>query len=223
MTITFIDSDLDAELDELEVGNDTDLILTRVASTRTGALICSGEDHGPWATPRNPDAVIVLKEEQIRIPAVRIYHLGLYRLHHEGGVDIGDVDAKALVLNITVTSEPFPTRDTLTHVPTENTASMSISTLLTYIQKLDATTGASLKLTVPNADGWIWIMVAGGSASIVYSDAIAAHDLAHYEYSGAPIEGQTYEYAKTIVELITRGTPNPEGKILIISGGIDDL
>jgi len=72
-----------------------------------------------------------------------------------------------------------------------------------YIQKLDASTGASLKLTVLNAEGRIWTMVAGGGASVVYSDAIAAHgfadELANYgEYSGAPTEGQTYEYAKTI-------------------------
>jgi succinyl-CoA synthetase beta subunit len=44
-----------------------------------------------------------------------------------------------------------------------------------------------------------------GGASVVYSDAIAAagfaHELANYgEYSGAPTEGQTYEYAKTISE-----------------------
>lgn len=68
-------------------------------------------------------------------------------------------------------------------------------------------------------------MVAGGGASVVYSDAIAAHgfadELANYgEYSGAPTEGQTYEYAKTIMDLITRGKPNPKGKILIIGGGI---
>ena len=74
-----------------------------------------------------------------------------------------------------------------------------------YIQKLDASTGASLKLTVLNATGRIWTMVAGGGASVVYSDAIAAagfaHELANYgEYSGAPSEGQTYEYAKTISE-----------------------
>jgi len=72
-----------------------------------------------------------------------------------------------------------------------------------YIQKLDGSTGASLKLTVLNASGRVWTMVAGGGASVVYSDAIAAHgfadELANYgEYSGAPTEGQTYEYAKTI-------------------------
>ncbi len=74
-----------------------------------------------------------------------------------------------------------------------------------YIQKLDGSTGASLKLTVLNPEGRIWTMVAGGGASVVYSDAIAAHGYAHElanygEYSGAPTEGQTYEYAKTISE-----------------------
>lgn len=94
-----------------------------------------------------------------------------------------------------------------------------------YIQQLDAKTGASLKLTVLNKDGRVWTMVAGGGASVVYSDAIAAQgfadELANYgEYSGAPSEGQTYEYAKTILDLMTRGTPHPKGKVLIIGGGI---
>ena len=87
-----------------------------------------------------------------------------------------------------------------------------------FIQKLDASTGASLKLTVLNPTGRVWTMVAGGGASVVYSDAIAAagfaHELANYgEYSGAPTEGQTYEYAKTVSEyrllfLETIGTNN---------------
>ncbi|KAH9822648.1 citrate synthase-like protein [Melampsora americana] len=94
-----------------------------------------------------------------------------------------------------------------------------------YIQKLDASTGASLKLTVLNAEGRVWTMVAGGGASVVYSDAIAAHGFAHElanygEYSGAPTKNQTFEYAKTILDLMTRGEPHPEGKVLIIGGGI---
>ncbi|KAH9063243.1 ATP-citrate synthase [Lactarius vividus] len=243
---------------------------------------------------------------------------------HEGGVDIGDVDAKALKLDILV-GKPFPSRDQfistlLKHVPSEKQATLvdflirlysvyvdlhfayleinplvcldgvnggqptihyldmaakldqtadsicgpkwAIARDLTvyesshtvtqsksvsadrgppmvwpapfgrdltkeeaYIQKLDGSTGASLKLTVLNPEGRIWTMVAGGGASVVYSDAIAAHGFAHElanygEYSGAPTEGQTYEYAKTIIDLITRGKPHPEGKILIIGGGI---
>ncbi|KAG5456813.1 MAG: ATP citrate-lyase, partial [Olpidium bornovanus] len=95
-----------------------------------------------------------------------------------------------------------------------------------YIASLDAKTGASLKLTVLNKNGRIWTMVAGGGASVVYSDAIAAlgyaHELANYgEYSGAPSETQTYEYAKTILDLMTRSpTPHPDGKVLLIGGGI---
>lgn len=94
-----------------------------------------------------------------------------------------------------------------------------------YIADLDAKTGASLKLTILNAKGRVWTMVAGGGASVVYSDAIAnagfADELANYgEYSGAPSEAQTYEYAKTVLDLMTRGEPHPEGKILFIGGGI---
>lgn len=43
-----------------------------------------------------------------------------------------------------------------------------------YIADLDAKTGASLKLTVLNATGRIWTLVAGGGASVVYADAIAS-------------------------------------------------
>ncbi|KAF5101921.1 hypothetical protein D0Z00_000576 [Geotrichum galactomycetum] len=94
-----------------------------------------------------------------------------------------------------------------------------------YIAELDSKTGASLKLTILNPQGRIWTLVAGGGASVVYADAIAsvgyANELANYgEYSGAPNETQTYEYAKTVLDLMTRGEPMAEGKILFIGGGI---
>ena len=67
-------------------------------------------------------------------------------------------------------------------------------------------------------------MVAGGGASVIYSDTICdlggSEDLANYgEYSGAPNEGQTFEYAKTVLGLMTK-EKHPEGKVLIIGGGI---
>ncbi|XP_036143745.1 ATP-citrate synthase isoform X2 [Monomorium pharaonis] len=93
-----------------------------------------------------------------------------------------------------------------------------------YIADLDAKSGASLKLTILNPNGRIWTMVAGGGASVIYSDTIcdlgAADELANYgEYSGAPSEQQTYEYAKTILSLMTKAK-HPDGKVLIIGGGI---
>ena len=93
-----------------------------------------------------------------------------------------------------------------------------------YIRELDSKTGASLKLTILNRSGRIWTMVAGGGASVVYADTIAdsgfGHELANYgEYSGAPSTDHTFEYAKTIISLMTRER-DPRGKILIIGGGI---
>lgn len=94
-----------------------------------------------------------------------------------------------------------------------------------YIQELDARSGASLKLTILNENGRIWTMVAGGGASVVYADAICAlggsEELANYgEYSGAPSEQQTYDYARTILGLMTKGEARDDGKLLIVGGGI---
>ena len=94
-----------------------------------------------------------------------------------------------------------------------------------FISELDAKTGASLKLTILNSTGRIWTLVAGGGASVVYADAIAsagfASELANYgEYSGAPTESQTYQYAKTVLDLMLRAPEHPEGKVLFIGGGI---
>ena len=93
-----------------------------------------------------------------------------------------------------------------------------------YIRELDSKTGASLKLTILNPLGRLWTMVAGGGASVVYADTISdlgfGHELANYgEYSGAPSTEHTFEYAKTIIGLMTR-EKDPRGKVFIIGGGI---
>ncbi|KAG5339004.1 ACLY synthase, partial [Acromyrmex charruanus] len=211
--------------------------------------------------------------------------------HHQGGIDIGDVDAKALKLNISVGNE-MPDRSILINrlltnvmddkkvviaefieslyklyvnlhftyleinplVITDNAIHvLDLAAKLdttadfickpdwgeidypppfgrdaypeeAYIADLDAKSGASLKLTILNPDGRIWTMVAGGGASVIYSDTICdlgtADELANYgEYSGAPSEQQTYEYAKTILSLMTK-VKRSDGKVLIIGGGI---
>mmetsp|Transcript_42461 Transcript_42461/g.92638 ORF Transcript_42461/g.92638 Transcript_42461/m.92638 type:complete len:1108 (+) Transcript_42461:49-3372(+) len=93
-----------------------------------------------------------------------------------------------------------------------------------FIADMDAKTGASLKLTILNDKGRVWTMVAGGGASVVYADTVAdygfAHELANYgEYSGAPTTEECFEYAKTILALMCKYR-HPEGKVLIIGGGI---
>lgn len=209
---------------------------------------------------------------------------------HEGGVDIGDVDAKSLKLEVPIETRPTIEKisnDLLVHVSgarkekaaqfikalydlyvdlfftyleinplvftNDNIYILDLAAKLdataefcckgkwgeieyptpfgrdatkeeAYIADLDAKSGSSLKLTVLNEKGRIWTMVAGGGASVIYADTICelgdAGELANYgEYSGAPSEQQTYEYAKTILGLMTK-KPHPEGKILLIGGGI---
>ncbi len=94
------------------------------------------------------------------------------------------------------------------------------------IRELDALSGASLKLTLLNPDGIIWNMVAGGGASVIYADTVCdlgfAKELAFYgEYSGNPSTNLTYEYAKVVLDLMTR-KPDAQGrpKTLILGGGI---
>jgi ATP-citrate lyase beta-subunit len=95
-----------------------------------------------------------------------------------------------------------------------------------YVKSLDEKTGASLKLTVLNPNGRVWLLVAGGGASVIYTDTVVdlgyAEELANYgEYSGDPSTELTYEYTKTVLDLMTR-TPDPKGreKFLIVGGGI---
>jgi succinyl-CoA synthetase beta subunit len=93
-----------------------------------------------------------------------------------------------------------------------------------YIHLLDEKSGASLKLTILNPKGRVWTMVAGGGASVIYADTVVglgyAKELANYgEYSGDPTTDETYEYAKTILDLMTR-KKDKRGKTLIIGGGI---
>ncbi|MFH1829967.1 MAG: ATP citrate lyase citrate-binding domain-containing protein [Pseudomonadota bacterium] len=93
-----------------------------------------------------------------------------------------------------------------------------------FVKYLDEQSGASLKLTILNPKGRVWTMVAGGGASVIYADTVCdlgfSKELANYgEYSGDPSRDLTYQYAKTLLDLMTRDK-DPKGKILLIGGGI---
>ncbi|NLD27597.1 MAG: ATPase [Myxococcales bacterium] len=93
-----------------------------------------------------------------------------------------------------------------------------------FVKHLDDQSGASLKLTILNPEGRVWTMVAGGGASVIYADTVCdigfSKELANYgEYSGDPSKELTYQYAKTILDLMTR-KKDPRGKVLLIGGGI---
>lgn len=93
-----------------------------------------------------------------------------------------------------------------------------------FVHNLDEATGASLKFTVLNPRGRVWLMVAGGGASVIYADTIGdlgyAQELGNYgEYSGAPNTNETYQYAKTVLECATANTDG-KPRALLIGGGI---
>ena len=92
-----------------------------------------------------------------------------------------------------------------------------------FIERLDAHSGSSLKLTILNPQGRIWTIVSGGGASVIYLDTVAdfgfGSELANYgEYSGNPTTEESYQYAKTILGLMLQS--KAEGKVLFIAGAI---
>ncbi|NPA22327.1 MAG: ATPase [Candidatus Micrarchaeota archaeon] len=91
------------------------------------------------------------------------------------------------------------------------------------VEELDKRTGASLKLTILNPEGRIWLMTAGGGASVVFADSIylqgGGKELANYaEYSGNPSTSETYNYAKAFFKAMFKHPNKP--KALILGGGI---
>jgi ATP-citrate lyase beta-subunit len=95
-----------------------------------------------------------------------------------------------------------------------------------FVKEMDEKSGASLKLTILNPQGRVWTMVAGGGASVIYTDTIVdlgfGQELANYgEYSGNPSTSETYQYARTLLDLMTRERdPHGRPKFLLIGGGI---
>lgn len=96
------------------------------------------------------------------------------------------------------------------------------------IRTLDEKTGASLKLTVLNPAGRVWLMIAGGGASVVYADTVVdfghGAQLANYgEYSGAPSAEETFQYASALFRLMLKNAPPEEsepGPVFLVGGGI---
>ena len=91
-----------------------------------------------------------------------------------------------------------------------------------FIANIDRNSGASLKLTILNPNGRIWNILSGGGASVIFLDTmtdLGQDDIANYgEYGGNPSTHESYLYAKTILDLMTRSTS--ENKVLIIGGAI---
>ena len=93
------------------------------------------------------------------------------------------------------------------------------------IESLDEKSGASLKLTVLNRKGRVWLLVAGGAGSVVYADTVAdlgyVQELANYgEYSGNPSTEEMYQYTKAVAGVMLREGKETAGKKLLVGGAV---
>jgi ATP citrate (pro-S)-lyase len=95
------------------------------------------------------------------------------------------------------------------------------------VEKLDDISGASLKFKLLNENGSVWTLVAGGGASVLYTDCIVnmglLDELGNYgEYSGNPTEGELYSYSKLIFNQILK-SKTEKRLYLILGGGISNF
>lgn len=91
------------------------------------------------------------------------------------------------------------------------------------VEELDAKSGASLKLTILNPNGRIWLLTSGGGASVIFADTVASlcghESLGNYgEYSGNPKEDETEAYCNLLFKVMLKS--NAKDKVLLIGGGI---
>jgi len=91
------------------------------------------------------------------------------------------------------------------------------------VASLASTTPASLKLTVLNQNGSLFLLLSGGGGSIVIADEAkllgAGAELGNYgEYSGGPSREETYLYAKEVLALLL--SSRAKRRALVIAGGI---
>jgi ATP-citrate lyase beta-subunit len=160
---------------------------------------------------------------------------GLYRLYRDLGFAYLEInpfviaDGKIVPLDLVARlddAEAFWQRRSWRGIEFPEPFGRALTREEAYVKEIDSRTGASLKLTILNPRGRVWTMVAGGGASVIYADTICdlgfAGELANYgEYSGDPSTEDTYEYNKTILDLLTR-EKDLEGrpKCRLIGGGI---
>ena len=91
------------------------------------------------------------------------------------------------------------------------------------IVALQKTTPASLKLSVLNPNGSLFLLLSGGGGSIVIADEAAllgfGEEIGNYgEYSGGPTREETYLYSKEVLALLLASSA-PK-KALVIAGGV---
>ncbi len=121
------------------------------------------------------------------------------------------------------THESFAKRKLWNGIPFKDAFGTTKTEQERKVEVLDESTSGSLKLTVFNKNAPLWLLVAGGGASVVFADTAADEGLAekignYGEYSGNPTEQETFEYASLLFELVEQS--NAPKKAVVIGGAI---
>lgn len=91
------------------------------------------------------------------------------------------------------------------------------------VRELDLNSPASLKLSVLEPNGSIFLLLSGGGASVVVADEVYnqgyGKQLANYgEYSGNPNSEETYAYTKAVLQLLLKS--EAAQKVVFIGGAV---
>jgi len=102
-----------------------------------------------------------------------------------------------------------------------------VNSIEKQIKNLDESTGASFKFKLLNKNGSIWTLVAGGGASVLYTDAIVnsgyKEQLGNYgEYSGNPSRAYVFKYVDMVLQTILSSNTK-EQIYLFVGGGISNF
>jgi ATP citrate (pro-S)-lyase len=95
------------------------------------------------------------------------------------------------------------------------------------ISTLNVSSGASFQFEVLNPNGCVWTIIAGGGASMLYTDAITSNgyggELGNYgEYSGNPSVVDTAKYVENVIAVMLH-TNTTKPLCLIIGGGVSNF
>jgi ATP-citrate lyase beta-subunit len=134
----------------------------------------------------------------------------------------GDIVCLDMVARVD-TTESYKQRKNWEWITFTNPFWVEKSEAESYIESLDAATGASLKFRVLNGDGALWLLTSGGGASVIIADSIADMWLAtevgnYWECSGNPSRDDTRAYTLTLLDTMLRSTAKK--KYLIIAWAI---
>lgn len=91
------------------------------------------------------------------------------------------------------------------------------------VDKMDESSGASLKYKLINSDGKIWFLTSGGGGSVIFADTVGDlgyhSEIANYtDYSGNPNTDETQEFCEIIFSDMFKS--KRKDKVLIVGGGI---